>query len=226
MEVGKKLKKLRLENRLSQQNLADKIFVSRSAVAKWENGLGLPSEESLERLAELFGVSKEFFATEEAEKTIIRKNRKILKLSGSIYAAAALFVVIFILYVLFHPVHYYVTATCDEIEVQIWDGKQISFTITDEDSVEALIDALNATTFQKSLRVNAGEDYPATVKASLMLRAENGMGCTVMFCSTSQHASVYVSYSGGEIAAVNPQILSDHIVQLLEKETSGLWTFS
>ena len=63
MEVGKKLKKLRLENRLSQQNLADKIFVNRSAVAKWENGLGLPSEESLERLAELFGVSKEFFAT-------------------------------------------------------------------------------------------------------------------------------------------------------------------
>lgn len=226
MEVGKKLKKIRLENGLSQQNLADKIFVSRSAVAKWENGLGLPSEESLERLAELFCVSKEFFASEEAENTIVRKNRKILKLSGLIYAAAALLIVIFILYMLFHPVHYYVTATCDEIDVQIWDEKQVSFNITDEDTIEALIDALNATTFQKSLRVNAGEDYPVTMKSILTLRAENGMGCTVMFCSTPQRASVYVSYGGGEIAAVNPRILSDHIVQLLEKETSGLWTFS
>ncbi len=37
MELSKKLKKLRLERGLSQQRLADMIFVSRSAVAKWEN---------------------------------------------------------------------------------------------------------------------------------------------------------------------------------------------
>ena len=112
MEFGKKLKKIRLENGLSQQNLADKIFVSRSAVAKWENGLGLPSKESLERLTDIFCVSEEFFTTEEVEETIVSKNRKILKLSGSLYASAAVFVIIFIFYVLFHPVHYYVTATC------------------------------------------------------------------------------------------------------------------
>jgi transcriptional regulator with XRE-family HTH domain len=226
MEFGKKLKKIRLENGLSQQKLADKIFVSRSTVAKWENGLGLPSEESLARLAENFGVSKSFFTTEEAEKTIISKNRKILKLSGSLYAVAALLIVIFILYALFHPVPYSVTATCNEIEVQIWDEKQMSFKITDEDTIEALIDILNATTFQKSLRANAGETYPITMEAVLMLRAANGMGCTVMFCSTPQRASIYVSYSGGEIVAVNPQNLSNYIVHLLEKESAGAWTFS
>lgn len=200
--------------------------MSRSAVAKWENGLGLPSEESIERLAENFCVSKEFFTTEEAEKTIVNKNRKILKLSGSLYAVAALTIVLFILYALFHPVHYHATATCNEIEVQIWDEKQMSFKITDEDTIEALTDILNATTFQKSLRVNAGEDYPTTMEAVLMFRAESGKGCTVMFCSTPQRASVYVSYSGGEIVAADPKILSDYIVNLLEKETAGEWTFS
>ncbi|MGI5963522.1 MAG: helix-turn-helix domain-containing protein [Lawsonibacter sp.] len=218
MEFGKKLKKIRLENGLSQQKLADKIFVSRSAVAKWENGLGFPSEESLEQLAKNFCVSKEFFATEEAEKTIINKNRKILKLSSSLYAAVALFIAIFILYALFHPVHYSVTATCNEIEVQKWDERPMSFKITDEETIEALIDILNNTTFQKSLRVNAGEDYPPSTEAILMLRAANGMGCTVMFCSTPQHACVYVSHSGGELVAVNPEILSNYIVQLLKKE--------
>lgn len=226
MEFGKKLKMIRLEHGLSQQRLADKIFVSRSAIAKWENGLGLPSEESLERLAENFCVSKEFFSTEEAEKTIVRKNQKIIKLSGSLFAVAVLLIALFILYALFHPVPYHATATCKEIEVQIWDETRLSFKITDEGTIEALIDVLNATTFQKSLRVNGGGDYPAAMEALLMLRAANGMGCTVMFCSTPQHAAIYVSHSGGEIAAVDPELLSQHIICLLEKETERTWTFS
>lgn len=52
MQVGKeepkmfknKLKELREKNNISQYQLAEKIFVSRSAVAKWENGLGMPSK--------------------------------------------------------------------------------------------------------------------------------------------------------------------------------------
>ena len=38
-----KLKELREKANMSQQTLADKLFVSRSAVAKWENGNGVPS---------------------------------------------------------------------------------------------------------------------------------------------------------------------------------------
>lgn len=50
MEFKDKLRTLRTERGLSQQELADAIYVSRSAVAKWENGLGLPGRASMEAL--------------------------------------------------------------------------------------------------------------------------------------------------------------------------------
>ena len=81
MEFKEKLKSLRKENGLSQQALADAIFVSRSAVAKWENGLGFPSEESLLALQEYFGVPEAYFATPEPEQVIAQKNRHIKRLN-------------------------------------------------------------------------------------------------------------------------------------------------
>lgn len=57
MEFCDKLKELRAEKGISQTTLAADIHISRSAVAKWENGLGLPNDESLKLLSEYFGVS-------------------------------------------------------------------------------------------------------------------------------------------------------------------------
>ena len=76
MEFREKLRKLRTERGLSQQELADGIFVSRSAVAKWENGLGLPSDASREALAEFFGVPAADLRTEEPEAVILEKKRE------------------------------------------------------------------------------------------------------------------------------------------------------
>lgn len=53
-----KLKELREKEGLSQQDLADKLYVSRSAVAKWENGNGIPSDVNIEVICTLFEVSK------------------------------------------------------------------------------------------------------------------------------------------------------------------------
>lgn len=50
------LKENRLKLGLSQEELAAKIFVSRAAVGKWEQGRGLPADESVQRLAVLFGM--------------------------------------------------------------------------------------------------------------------------------------------------------------------------
>lgn len=54
-----KLKELRQNKNISQATLADKIYVSRSAVAKWEQGRGLPTEESLKLLCEYFNVTED-----------------------------------------------------------------------------------------------------------------------------------------------------------------------
>lgn len=52
--LSENLKKLRIANGLSQQDLAEKIFVNRSTVARWENETRLPDAFMLTRLAKLF----------------------------------------------------------------------------------------------------------------------------------------------------------------------------
>lgn len=80
MEFKDKLKALRKMKGISQQALADAIFVSRSAVAKWENGLGFPSEASMAALQEYFGTAASYFDTPEPEQVIVRKNKHIRRL--------------------------------------------------------------------------------------------------------------------------------------------------
>ncbi|MCH5154988.1 MAG: helix-turn-helix transcriptional regulator [Clostridiales bacterium] len=78
MQFSEKLKELRAQKGVSQSELAEKIYVSRSAVAKWENGWGLPSNESLGLLSEYFGVSKEeLYSDEPTENVIVQKNKVI-----------------------------------------------------------------------------------------------------------------------------------------------------
>ena len=51
-----KLRRLRTEAGLSQEALSDAVHISRSAIAKYENGLGKPSEDTLQAIAFYFGV--------------------------------------------------------------------------------------------------------------------------------------------------------------------------
>ena len=70
-----KLKELREKEGLSQQELADKLFVSRSAVAKWENGNGIPSDVNLDAICELFSVTEEWLLDRKELKNLIRTNK-------------------------------------------------------------------------------------------------------------------------------------------------------
>ena len=60
MTTGEKIKQARKQCGLSQEQLSEKLCVSRSAVAKWETGKGLPDVENLKALAQLLNVSVDF----------------------------------------------------------------------------------------------------------------------------------------------------------------------
>ena len=47
MTLGEKLKKLRTDSGLTQEELAEKLFVSRTAISKWESNRGYPNIETL-----------------------------------------------------------------------------------------------------------------------------------------------------------------------------------
>lgn len=57
MECKDVLVKLREKNGLSQQELADRVHVTRQAVSRWERGEALPSSDLLRQLSEVFDVS-------------------------------------------------------------------------------------------------------------------------------------------------------------------------
>ena len=57
MEFNEKLQELRKQKGLTQEQLAAELFVSRTAVSKWESGRGYPGIDSLKAIAKLFSVT-------------------------------------------------------------------------------------------------------------------------------------------------------------------------
>ena len=92
MAFADKLRQLREEHGLSQAALAKRIYVSRSAVAKWENGLGLPDDGNLQALCGYFNVKEEWLMEREDLKKQLRIDKvqlgHILLCAGGILVSA------------------------------------------------------------------------------------------------------------------------------------------
>lgn len=56
MEFNEKLQQLRKQNNLTQEELAERLYVSRTAISKWESGRGYPSIDSLKMISRQFSV--------------------------------------------------------------------------------------------------------------------------------------------------------------------------
>ena len=61
MTIGDKIKELRLKNKLTQAQLAEKLFVSRQAITNYERNANRPDVEILKKLADIFDVNVEYF---------------------------------------------------------------------------------------------------------------------------------------------------------------------
>lgn len=77
MEFSERLQKLRTQRNLTQEQLANQLFVSRTAISKWETGRGTPNLDSLQAIAKLFGVSlDELLSTEEVVVMAKNENKR------------------------------------------------------------------------------------------------------------------------------------------------------
>ena len=68
--LSEKLYKLRKNSGLSQEQLAEKLNVSRQAISKWESGTAVPESEKLVTISNYFGVSVDYLLKDEEEKVI------------------------------------------------------------------------------------------------------------------------------------------------------------
>lgn len=110
MSLAKKMIELRKQNGLSQQDLADRLGVSRQAISRWETGAVQPLADSVKSLAQVFQVSTDYLLnddldtptppptaqpapTPQEEPTPTRKHRKWLLALAALAAAAVLVLV-------------------------------------------------------------------------------------------------------------------------------------
>ena len=76
MEFNEKLQQLRKQKGLTQEELAESLFVSRTAVSKWESGRGYPNIESLKAIAKFFSVTIDQLLSCDEVLTIAEEDQK------------------------------------------------------------------------------------------------------------------------------------------------------
>lgn len=91
-ELHERLKSLRIERELTQQDIADKLFVSRQAVSNWENNKNFPDLKSIVLLSELFQISLDDFL--KGERGLVKNIEKELKGINPITLVGLIFMLI------------------------------------------------------------------------------------------------------------------------------------
>ena len=80
MEFHEKLQELRKSKGLTQEELSEELYVSRTAVSKWESGRGYPSIDSLKEISKYFSVTiDELLSTEKLLSIAEKENRANLR---------------------------------------------------------------------------------------------------------------------------------------------------
>lgn len=80
MTIGEKIKNARTENGLTQEELANKMMVSRQAITKWESDKGIPDVSNLKLLAQLLNISVDYLL-DDGGKIDINVIRETIDLS-------------------------------------------------------------------------------------------------------------------------------------------------
>ena len=90
-----KIRELRISKKLTQQELADELHVTKQAISKWEKGKSVPDITSVELLSSFFGVSADYLINDsieaaKTETTTVISSKRINKLSVLLISALAL----------------------------------------------------------------------------------------------------------------------------------------
>ncbi len=103
MEFNEKLQELRKSRSLTQDELAEALFVSRTAISKWEQGRGYPSLDSLKEISKFFSVSIDdlicseeiIFAAADEKKECMDKYISLICNTLDIFLVLLLFLPVF-----------------------------------------------------------------------------------------------------------------------------------
>ena len=102
MEIGRKLKEVRMKANLTQEQVAEELFVSRQTISNWENEKSYPDIISIIKLSDLYSISldellkgdQKMINHLDESTNIVKSNKKLI---GAIIANVLLFLIMFII---------------------------------------------------------------------------------------------------------------------------------
>ena len=98
MEIGRKLKEVRMRSNLTQEQVAEELFVSRQTISNWENEKSYPDIISIIKLSDLYSISLDELLKGDPKMmehldestNIVKSNRKLM---GAVIANILLFLI-------------------------------------------------------------------------------------------------------------------------------------
>ena len=102
MEIGRKLKEVRMHASLTQEQVAEELFVSRQTISNWENEKTYPDIISIIKLSDLYSISldellkgdQKMMEHLDESTNIVKSNKKLV---GAIIANILLFLIMFMI---------------------------------------------------------------------------------------------------------------------------------
>lgn len=105
MEIGKKLKKARLNSGLTQEKVSEEIDVSRQTISNWENEKSYPDIVSVIKLGELYSVSlDELLKGDEKMIEHLEESTNIVKSNRKLYITIFLNILLILILIVFYGI--------------------------------------------------------------------------------------------------------------------------
>ena len=108
MEISEIIKNARIKKGMTQQQLADSVFVTRQTISKWELGKSIPDEASLRLLYQCLEINNE---EKKRMKELVCNKQNILLLILALLISPAVIIIRFCISVIFNliPFHFLLT---------------------------------------------------------------------------------------------------------------------
>lgn len=117
MKLGENILKLRKENKLSQEELAENVNVTRQTISNWELGETQPTPEQLKKLSSIFHVSIDELLDNNVDKILIEKVSNTEKLAGMIIKILKVIGILFLILLIIDIICFIVFCTIKKDQV-------------------------------------------------------------------------------------------------------------
>ena len=101
MNLGDKILQLRKKNGLSQEQLGEKVYVTRQTISNWELGDTTPNPEQLKKMSKAFNVSIDEILDNDSKEFLMNKISNTEKLAGIIIKILKVIGIVIVVYIIF-----------------------------------------------------------------------------------------------------------------------------